>query len=151
MKTTILFTAFAIAALWACQPNKGTTPAETNSSPAKEVSLEGTWEANFIMNAPKPFEELYPQIKPSIIFKSDELRASGNAGCNMFMGSYTTSGNTLAFGENMALTRKMCQDMTGEQTFMETLKKVNAYAISDDGQTLNLLTGDVAVMRLVKK
>jgi len=151
MKTTILFTLFAIAALWACQPNKGTMPAETTSAPAKEVSLEGTWEANFIMNTPKPFEELYPQIKPTIIFSGAELRASGNAGCNMFMGSYTTSGNTLAFGENMALTRKMCQDMTGEQTFMETLKKVNAFAISEEGQTLNLLTGDVAVMRLVKK
>ena len=69
----------------------------------------------------------------------------------MFIGSYTTSGNTLTFGENMGLTRKMCPDMTGEQTFMETLKKVNAFAISDEGQTLNLLTGDVAVMRLVKK
>lgn len=151
MKMTILFALMVIATLWACQPNKSTTPSETNALSAKVQSLEGMWEANFIMNSPKPFEELYPEIKPAITFNVAELRASGNAGCNMFMGTYTSSGNTLAFGADMAVTRKMCPDMTGEQIFLETLKKVNAFSISEDGQTLNLLGGDIGVMRLVKK
>jgi hypothetical protein len=42
-----------------------------------------------------------------------------------------------------------CQGQ-GENVFMETLKKVNTWSVSND-TTLNLIAGDIAVMRFSKK
>lgn len=41
--------------------------------------------------------------------------------------------------------------MAGENAFLAALKKVNAYAVTDQGKTLNLIAGDIAVVRLVRK
>ncbi len=42
-------------------------------------------------------------------------------------------------------------DGQGEQTYMSTLEKITSYDITDDGKTLNLMSGDVAMMRFTKK
>lgn len=113
--------------------------------------IDGTWEANYIMNTPKPFNELYVNVKPTITFNSIDSKVSGISGCNNFNGSFKMDGNKISFGEGMALTRKMCPDMAGETAFMETLKKVNSYSVTDQGRTLNLIMGDMAVIRLQRK
>ncbi|MGL2993098.1 META domain-containing protein [Flavobacterium sp. TSSA_36] len=111
----------------------------------------GLWEVNYIMNAPKPVGELFPKVKPTISFDSYKNSVSGMSGCNNFNGEFTISGKSIKIDEAMALTRKMCPDMAGEQAFLETLKKVNAYSVTDQGKTLNLIMGDLAVMRLERK
>ena len=113
--------------------------------------LDGTWEANFILNTPKPFAEMYPKVKPSITFNSLNGSINGITGCNNFSGGFTLDGNRIKFGDSFATTRKMCPDMTGEKTFLETLLKVNTYSITDQGKTLHLIMGDIAVMRLKKE
>lgn len=113
--------------------------------------IDGTWEANYIMNSPGPFKELFEKAAPSITFNSVDGKVTGNAGCNNFNGAVTINGNKISWGEGMATTRKMCPDMKGEELFLETLKKVNTYSVTEQGKTLNLIMGDMAVMRLSRK
>lgn len=145
---------FLVLFATACNTAKSKTDnAATANKPEnmKVNSIDGTWEANYIMNIPKVFDELYPKTKPTITFNSSQNQISGSSGCNNFNGKCTIDGNTLQIGEALALTRKMCPDMVGEQTFLETLKKVNTYSVTNEGKTLNLIMGDIAVMRLTKK
>lgn len=113
--------------------------------------IDGTWEANFIMNTPKPFDELFSKDKPTISFNSSEGKMNGVSGCNNFNGKFSLDGNKVKIDDAMAMTRKMCPDMAGETAFIETLKKVNTYSVTDQGKTLNLIMGDIAVMRLSRK
>ena len=139
----------------ACHSTKKSTvmnndPVAVNPN-MKANLIDGTWEANYIMNTPKPFADLYANAKPTVTFNSATGQVSGMSGCNNFTGKFTLDGNRIKFGDDMALTRKMCPDMAGETTFMETLKKVSSYSVTEQGKTLNLIMGDMAVMRVVRK
>lgn len=131
-----------------CKSTKTTSDANVNNMKANLI--DGTWEVNYIMNTPKPFADIYPGVKPSITFNSYDGKVMGVTGCNNFNGTFKMDGNKLSWGDTMATTRKMCPDMTGEQTFLETLKKVNSYSVTEQGKTLNLIMGDMAVMRLTR-
>lgn len=133
-----------------CNSTKDTTSKKENST-MKANLIDGLWEVNYIINTPKPLNELFPKEKPTITFDSAKKAVSGNSGCNNFNGKCGIEGNSIKIDEAMALTRKMCLDMTGEQNFLETLKKVNAYSATNQGKTLNLIMGDIAVMRLERK
>ncbi len=39
----------------------------------------------------------------------------------------------------------------GETVYMSTLDKIDSYAISEDGKTLNFISADIAMMRFEKK
>ena len=132
----------------ACASNKSTS---TTDAGMNETLLNGEWQANYVSGTEKPFDELFPEMAPFITFNLEEGRVSGMSGCNNFTGSFSTEGNKLSFGDNMALTRKMCPDMTGEDAFISTLQKVDSYSVSEGGETLNLIMGDIAIMRLVRK
>ena len=144
-----------LVVITACDlPKKSTQanidPSAVNAS-MKANLIDGTWEANYIMNTPKPFSDLYANAKPSITFNTTTGQVSGMSGCNNFTGKFSVDGNKLKFADDMALTRKMCMDMDGEKTFMETLKKVSSYSVTEQGKTLNLIMGDMAVMRLSRR
>lgn len=145
----VIMTMFLFA-LAGCDNSKKATD-NTSTSNMKANLIDGTWEANYIMNTPKPFADLYANQKPTITFNSTTGKVSGQSGCNNYNGTFSLDGNKVSFEEDMALTRKMCPDMTGENTFMETLKKVNTYSVTEQGKTLNLIMGDIAVMRLTRK
>jgi heat shock protein HslJ len=51
----------------------------------------------------------------------------------------------------MAMTKMMCMDGQGEQVFMSTLQKITSYDVTDNGKTLNFISGDIAMMRFTKK
>ena len=106
----IIFTAFSA--------NKSATTAAKQDTNMKANLIDGTWEANYIMNTPKPFAEIYPKAKPSISFNSADEKVMGLTGCNNFNGSFTLNGNKINISDELALTRKMCADMTGEQIFL---------------------------------
>lgn len=126
----------------------GSSAAQTGSSGSGTGALGGRWELNYISGPRIAFEGLYPEQKPTLTFGSDG-RLSGNTSCNAFNGPVTVNGNTIRFAENMAMTRKMCPG-EGESVFLNTLKRVNRYALSDPN-TLVLLADDVAVMRFTRK
>lgn len=144
MKKYILFFLIAFVSTTACNNAKNTTDNASTPSP-----LNGTWELNYISGIRIAFDGLYPDKKPQITFDVDNKKISGNTGCNSFNGKLNMDGNKINFNDPMAMTRMMCQG-AGETTFLETLKKVNTWSVSE-GNTLNLIMGDIAMMRFTKK
>ena len=111
------------------------------------TQLNGTWELDYISGAKIAFEGLFPDKKPTITFNLPETGASGNGSCNNYRTTFTIDGNNIKFNEP-ASTRMACPG-NGEATFFETLKKVSKYSVN--GTTLNMIMGDIAIMRFQKK
>lgn len=148
----LLIVVLGIASCKTTQKSKSmenTTVAVDNSMKANLI--DGNWEANYMANTPKPFAELFAGKAPTITINSVTGQMNGMAGCNNFNGKIAIDGNQLKIADEIALTRKMCPDMAGENVFIETLKKVNTYSVTEQGKTLNLIMGDMAVMRLTRK
>lgn len=83
-----------------------------------------------------------------MIFKAEDNRVFGNAGCNNFNGSYTLDGKSLKFG-HAASTMMACPDLDTEQKFFAMLPEVSGYRIADD--TLWLLDKDGKVLAEFKE
>ena len=113
------------------------------------TALNGSWELNYISGPRIAFNGLYPDKKPTITFDVSISKVMGNTSCNNFNGKLNVTGDKINFNDPMAMTRMMCQGQ-GETTFMETLKKVDSWTVTD-GNTLNLMLGDLAMMRFSKK
>lgn len=145
MKTRITYLLVSFFLISACQRNNVKTP---SSSVSEESKLEGTWELNAMTVPGKDFNELYKEKKPFIQFTLADSKFSGNTSCNSFGGKLVVTGNKIDFSGPMMMTKMYCPG-EGENTFVEALKKVNKYAISDG--TLNFIMGDIAVMRFSKK
>ena len=113
-------------------------------------SIEGSWELNYITGPRIAFKGLYPETVPFIAFDLNENRFSGSNSCNRFTGIFTTNKNNINFKDDKtAMTMMACQG-EGDQVFMSTLQKIDSYTISEDGKTLNLMMGEVAMMRFDK-
>ncbi|MBE8722352.1 META domain-containing protein [Sphingobacterium pedocola] len=114
---------------------------------AESVSLDGTWELDYISGARIAFDVLYPNKKPTITFDTATNKVSGNSSCNSYSGAVTLDGNAIKFGP-LASTKMACPG-NGESTFFQTLDKVNTYSINEN--TLTFIMGDIAIMRFQKK
>ncbi|MBF7090811.1 META domain-containing protein [Flavobacterium sp. ALJ2] len=113
--------------------------------------LNGTWELNYISGPRIAFDGLYPNKKPTITFDTKENRVSGNNSCNSFTGKLNVDGYKINLKEGIASTRMMCMGNQGEQVFMDTMLKITSYDVTDNGKTLNFISGDIAMMRFTKK
>jgi heat shock protein HslJ len=133
MKRNIILIVLAAFTLFSCANKKMVT--------TKDTSLNGTWELNYISGPRIAFEGLYPDRKPTLV--------SGNSISNSFNGDLKIEGNKIDFNSPMAMTKMFCPG-EGENVFIESLKKVNSYSVTD-GNTLNLIMGDIAIMRFTKK
>lgn len=144
LKNSILLVVMCIA-LISCSGIKQTPVKAT-------ANLEGTWELNYINGPRIAFDGLYPDKKPTISFDTKENRVSGNNGCNSYSGNLIVTDQTIDLTVPMAVTKMMCiNGQQGEQTYMSTLPKINKYAVSEDGKTLSLISGDIAMMRFTKQ
>jgi heat shock protein HslJ len=143
MKKVFLSVAILCLAFVSCNSTKSTG---NNVS-----SLEGAWELNYITGPRIAFEGLYPEKKPTIVFNLKENRVSGNNSCNSYMGALNVKGQKIDFKDaKMAMTMMACEGQGGD-LYMSTLDKIDSYAISEDGKTLNFIMGDIAMMRFTKK
>lgn len=85
----------------------------------------------------KPIEPEDYQTPPFLVMQSETSRIMGNASCNSFTGAYTIKSNQrIDFGDNLAMTRMACPDMSREQAFVDSLATVVRYAIEDDGSLI---------------
>lgn len=109
--------------------------------------LNGTWEVDYVSGTRIAFDGLYPGKRPVITFNLTDNKATGNSSCNNFNTTFTINGSNITFNDPMST--KMACPGEGEAVFFKTLKTVTQYSIS--GNTLNLIMGDIAVMRLQKK
>ncbi|WP_083693009.1 META domain-containing protein [[Flexibacter] sp. ATCC 35103] len=144
MIKNVLILVFSGIVLLSCNASK--TPKNDSVS-----QLEGSWELNYITGPRITFDGLYPNKKPTLNFNTKENQVSGNNSCNSFTGKLKVTGNKIDFTQPMAVTRMMCIDAQGEPVFMSTLQKITSYDITDDGKTLNFISGDIAMMRFTKK
>ena len=78
-----------------------------------------------------------------------ENQLGDQTNCNGFRSKITIDGTKISIAEPFAKTMIFC-DGDGETTFLNMLKKVNRYGVTD-GNTLGFIMGDVAVMRFAKK
>ncbi|WP_343694967.1 META domain-containing protein [Flavobacterium sp.] len=140
MKKIFILVAFS-SILFSCKCKKTDTVSK----------LDGTWELNYITGPKITFDGLYPNKKPTISFNTKENQVSGNSSCNNYTGKLVIDGNKIDFTQPMAMTKMMCLDGQGEQTYMSTLQKITSYDITDDGKRLNFISGDIAMMRFTKK
>lgn len=115
----------------------------------ESAELNGEWQLNYISGLRIAFDGLYPDKKPIIKFNLPENEIGGNTTCNGFSSKIILKGNEISIAEPFAKTMIFCEG-GGETTFLNMLKKVNKYAVTNEN-TLTFLTGDVAVMRFEKK
>lgn len=113
----------------------------------KTTQLNGTWELDYISGAKIAFDGLYPTKKPVIAFSLPDNKATGNSSCNNFNVVFSLNGSNIKFNDPTA-TLMACPGM-GESAFFKTLKTITKYSIT--GDTLNLIMGDIAVMRFHRK
>lgn len=118
-------------------------------SQRKAAALNGTWRLDYIGGVASTLDELFPNEKPSITFDAGQLRVSGHGGCNRYSGSFDVDDHTISFGE-MASTRMFCQGVQ-EEVYLQALRKINTFSVGDNGATLHLITGDIAMMRFTKE
>lgn len=153
MRYLTLLSVIAVSSLTACHSSSKTAAQQNNSQQHSNNqaanALQGRWELNYVSGTSVSVEELYRDRQPFINFDLAEQRVNGNSGCNSFSGPLKTNGNRIDFTGPMMMTKMFC-DGGGEQIFMDALHKVTGYSITD-GNTLNLISGDIAVMRFIRK
>jgi len=119
----------------------------TTKSVGKTASLEGNWELNYITGPRIAFNGLYPDKKPTIAFDIKENKIAGNNSCNQYFGLLIVDGEKINFKDaKIGMTMMACQG-NGDSVYMDTLKKIESYTITDDGNTLSFLIGNVVMMR----
>jgi len=106
------------------------------------------WELEYLSGPKIAFNGLFPDKKPYIKFDDATKTVSGSNGCNGYSAPYTLDGTSLSFGEPGPTTMMYCGE--GEQFFMKTIKKVNAFQLDSDGK-LNLMFNEIPMMRFKKK
>lgn len=123
------------------------TSCTTKKSVSETASLEGTWQLDFITGPKFNFDALYPDKKPTIVFDISNNKVAGNNSCNQYFGALILDGQKIDFKDaKMGMTMMACQG-EGSTLYMETLQKIETYTITDNGKTLNFLTGKVVMMR----
>lgn len=138
MKKIVVFIVFICLIIFSCT---------TTKTVVKEVSIEGTWELNYIAGPKIAFDGLFPDKKPTIVFDLKENKVKGNNSCNQYFGALIKDGSKINFKDaKMGMTMMACQG-NGDSLYMETLNKIESYTVTDDGKTLNFLLGNIVVMR----
>lgn len=116
-------------------------------STSKALVINGTWEVDYLSGTRIAFDGLFPNKKPTINFDLPSTKATGSGSCNTYNTSFTIEGNKIKFGKLMS-TEMACEG-DGEAAFFKTLQTVTQYSVT--GNTLNLIMGDIAVIRLKRK
>lgn len=140
-------TNYSIADTQLLLSNGNMVVAKLNGISIEMDKLSGTWNLNYISGPKITFEGLYPDKKPIITFNFSAKEMMGNTSCNGFSSKFSIDGNKIHFVEVLK-TMVYC-DGSGEETFLNMLKKVNRYSVSDS--TLTFLMDDIAVMRFAKQ
>lgn len=123
--------------------SKGGKPLARFKALDSAQNLTGTWELDYIAGSEEPFNELFPNGNPTLVFSAENDQVHGRGGCNAFNGSVKLDGKGIQFGP-IASTRMACKG-NGESLFFKTLDKVNGHSLSDG--ELTLLVGDTASLR----
>lgn len=104
-------------------------PAELAAEPLGDIK----WQLTELMG-----EQLPADNPVYIVFNSDEARVNGHAGCNRFFGSYELKSDTKQLRvSNVGMTQMACIQEHYESEFLQVLKSVDNYNLTEDSLTLN--------------
>ena len=132
-------------------PDTPTPPEAPIAAEATGSALDGNWELTYIMDGAKPLDDMFPEGLATLTINLAEERVNGNAGCNVFTGSCSVEGSSFKVLEPLAVTRKMCAEMSGEDLFLQVLVKVDSYVLADEGKTLDLRSEEALAMKFSRK
>lgn len=111
-----------------------------------EKLFNTTWELVYISGPRIAFDGLFPEKKPQITFDKETHQVTGTDSCNGYSADFELDENTISFGEPGPTTMMFCGG--GERQFLNMMQKIDSYII--EGGELNLLTGEVPMMRFKK-
>lgn len=111
-----------------------------------ENDLAGSWELQN-MNGESAAATFSANI-PTLTFNFSEKRISGSGGCNRYNGPFTFAGNELDV-KQLVTTRMACENMDGENTFINLLQGVSELQIENG--VLLVKRNTLPVLSFVKK
>lgn len=82
----------------------------------------------------------------SIIFNRANGNFKGFSGCNTYFGIYFSGKRNLQLSE-ISQTEMACDEMKTESEFLESLKKIDGYKISEDKLSLTSFGNPIAVFK----
>jgi len=139
MKWLLSYVVVLILTILACKSAKNVTT---------DMPLAGDWELVIFPSEGKEYAEIFGQRKPELQFDESNKKVTGTSGCNHISGGYTQHEKMLQFSNNMIMTKMACPGYD-ETIFMEALRKVNSYHLSND--QLSLKHDDTVLMTFAKK
>ena len=101
----------------------------SRQNPRREFQITETdWKLTELNSSPV----LFDKKEAYMILKTEDSRAAGFTGCNMFKGTYSLEeGNRIRFSK-IASTMMMCVNMETETQFIKVLETADSYLISDN-------------------
>lgn len=110
---------------------------------ASDTTLAGTWVLQPVLASDTASGRL-----PSLTFDLASKKFTGNTGCNSMGGLFFVNGDSLAFSEQMVMTRKACEGYN-EKAFIDNLSKTNRYKIVDG--LLQLMSDQTILSKWTRK
>ncbi len=118
----------------------------TDEDTLREYRLHDIWLLETLNG--KPVESKNGKNKiPQLEINVSEKTFTGNGGCNNIFGSFTLDGQSIIFGP-AASTRMLCPDSI-EPEFMNALKEINVWKISDNHLYLMKDGNEIAVFKKI--
>lgn len=150
VKTVFVIGAFSLFSSingFAQKANKGKETQINKSS----VQLSGDWVLKEMEEV--ELSKTFKNVIPTISIDAEKMMISGQNSCNSFSAPIEIMGNKILYKKDFQQTLKACEG-DGEQQFMEALKTVKVYIITEDGKQLDFVTQQKGIMkfqRIVKK
>jgi heat shock protein HslJ len=120
-----------------CAGNSPTSPTSTD--------VDGVWRIVSIQPAAESVQFAPVGVLYQVTF--DEGRTSVRVDCNVCTGRFTSDGNTLVFGPQLACTRAACQTASYENAVLTLLTGEHQYATTLHNLTLTSSRGTVLLQR----
>ena len=128
-----------LAILWACSGNSQNISSKdssklqnesgqslsSDSTQNQDTSLQGLWVLQPVLASDMAAGKL-----PSLNFNLAASSFSGSTGCNSMNGSFTLSGGSLIFNQQVITTKMACPGYN-EKTFLDNLFLTNNFKIED--------------------
>lgn len=150
VKTLLVIVAFSLFSSINGFAQKANKRKETQVNKST-VQLSGDWVLKEMENV--ELSQTFHNVIPTISIDAEKMMISGQNSCNSFSAPIEIMGNKIMYKKDFLQTLKACEG-DGEQLFMEALKTVKVYIITEDGNQLDFVTQEKGIMkfkRAVKK
>ena len=99
------------------------------SSRQSTTEVNGDWQLVMFPAGTKTLTEIFTMNKPELRMENGHI--SGSTGCNRINGTYTLNGNSILFGNNLAITKMGCPNYD-ENVFLDAFNRVNKYRLQNN-------------------